>query len=292
MLSRDAGKTKGVCLHLFSRIARILCRETFINRILLRNVNVHAQLPVGRERGREQTKETERCGYERRAFVAHQHSKYSVEGGRGSSEQKRNKNLPREQDVALIFIREKRGCCAEEREDEVGEGRSKWNANALTSHWGTTGAHPSLGHECTLPLINTCVIIRYGWSPSSSAHVHVNSFVFYRRVFSKIRGSQYSINFGSSIREHARRLVTRMASRVMALHTYVPSFCRMRNTMRENDRRWLYIKVTTKKALLAPKYATRSSLRGETNPTNLQCASTMWMVDNIAARDKLYSIIN
>lgn len=41
------------------------------------------------------------------------------EGGRGSSGQKRNKNLPREQDVALIFIREKRGCCAEEREDEI-----------------------------------------------------------------------------------------------------------------------------------------------------------------------------
>lgn len=32
------------------------------------------------------------------------------------SGQKRNKNLPREQDVALIFIREKRGCCAEARE--------------------------------------------------------------------------------------------------------------------------------------------------------------------------------
>lgn len=54
--------------------------------------------------------------------MAHQHSKYSVEGGRGSSGQKRNKNLPREQDVALIFIREKRGCCAEEQKDEV-EGR-------------------------------------------------------------------------------------------------------------------------------------------------------------------------
>jgi len=70
-------------------------------------------------------KETERCRYERKAFVAHQHSKYSVEGGRGSSEQKRNKNLPREQDVALIFIREKRGCCVEEREDEVGGKRGR-----------------------------------------------------------------------------------------------------------------------------------------------------------------------
>jgi hypothetical protein len=37
------------------------------------------------------------------------------------------------------------------REDETEDrgGRAKWNANALTSHWGTTGAHPSLGHECT-----------------------------------------------------------------------------------------------------------------------------------------------
>lgn len=57
--------------------------------------------------------------------------------------------------------------------------------------------------------------------------------------------------------------------------------------MRENDRRRLYIKVTTKKALLAPKYATRSSLRGEANPTNLQCASAMWVVGNMAARNKL-----
>lgn len=29
---------------------RILCREPFINRISLRNINVHAQLPVGREK--------------------------------------------------------------------------------------------------------------------------------------------------------------------------------------------------------------------------------------------------
>jgi len=57
--------------------------------------------------------------------VAHQHSKYSAEGGRGSSGQKRNKNLPREQDVALIFIREKRGCCAEERKDEIGSKRGR-----------------------------------------------------------------------------------------------------------------------------------------------------------------------
>lgn len=48
--------------------------------------------------------------------MAHQHSKYSVEGGRGSSRQKRNKNLPREQDVALIFIREKRGYVARKGE--------------------------------------------------------------------------------------------------------------------------------------------------------------------------------
>lgn len=52
-MSRDAGKTEDVCLHLFFRIVQTLCRETFINRTSLRNVNVHAQLPVGRERGRE-----------------------------------------------------------------------------------------------------------------------------------------------------------------------------------------------------------------------------------------------
>lgn len=78
-----------------------------------------AQLSVGgqgeKERKIENKRETERCGYES-LRVAHQHSKYLVEGGRGSSQQKRNKNLPRERDVALIFIREKRGCCAEGRE--------------------------------------------------------------------------------------------------------------------------------------------------------------------------------
>lgn len=74
-------------------------------------------------------KETERCGYERRTFVAHQHSKYLVEGGRGSSGQKRDKNLPREEDVALIFICGKRGCCARKaertRSKRVGEERLK-----------------------------------------------------------------------------------------------------------------------------------------------------------------------
>lgn len=79
-----------------------------------------------------------------------------------------------------------------------------------------------------------------------------------------------------------------MASRVMAFRTPRPT---VGSTMRENDRRRLYIKVTTKKALLAPKYATRSSLRGETNPSNLQGPSTTWMMDDIAARGGLYSII-
>lgn len=37
--------------------------------------------------------------------------------------------------------------------------------------------------------------------------------------------------------------------------------------MRENDQRRLYIKVTTKKALLLSKYATRSSLEGKRIPT-------------------------
>lgn len=91
------------------------------------------------------------------------------------------------------------------------------------------------------------------------------------------------------MREHARRLVAKMASRVYD----IPYLCLpVGGTMRENDRRRLYIKVTTKKALLAPKYATRSSLRGETNPTNLQCASAMWVVDTITVRDKLYSIVS
>lgn len=80
-----------------------------------------------------------------------------------------------------------------------------------------------------------------------------------------------------------------MASRVMVLHTYI-SFCQKHN--KGDDRRRLYIKVTTKKALLAPKYATRSSLRGETNPTNLQYASAMWAVDNIELLDMLYLITN
>lgn len=63
-------------------VARVVHRETFINPISLRNINVHAQLPMEREKGRERTNGTERRGgYERRAFVAHQHSKYSVEGG-------------------------------------------------------------------------------------------------------------------------------------------------------------------------------------------------------------------
>lgn len=38
-----------VYLHLFFRIVRILCREPFINRISLRNINVHAQLPWAEE---------------------------------------------------------------------------------------------------------------------------------------------------------------------------------------------------------------------------------------------------
>lgn len=62
--------------------------------------------------------------------------------------------------------------------------------------------------------------------------------------------------------------------------------------MRGNGRRRLYIRVTTKKALLVPKYATRSSLRGEANSASFQRAPVMWMVENGFARDELYSIVN
>lgn len=70
-------------------------------------------------REKKGTREKERYGYEREVSMAHQHSKYSVEGGRGSLGQRRNKNLRREVDVALIFIREKRSCYVEKREYEI-----------------------------------------------------------------------------------------------------------------------------------------------------------------------------
>lgn len=59
--------------------------------------------------------------------------------------------------------------------------------------------------------------------------------------------------------------------------------------MRENDRRRLYIRVTTKKALLVPKYATRSSLRGEANSASFSDVNGgEWF----RQRDELYSTVN
>lgn len=68
-------------------------------------------------------KETERCGYERRAFVAHQHSKYSV-GRRARLFTAEEGQKPPERGGCCIniYMRKEGLLCAEGRKDAAAEG--------------------------------------------------------------------------------------------------------------------------------------------------------------------------
>lgn len=161
IISQNVSKAEGVCLHLFSGVARAVCRVTYINRISLRNVNVHAQLPMRRKREREREGERERNRISKRdwemrirAESLRNASAFKVLGRRrmGLFRAEEEQKPPERVGCCInIYTRKEGLLCGRAREEEVVDrrGRAKWNANALTSHWGTTGAHPSLGHECT-----------------------------------------------------------------------------------------------------------------------------------------------